>query len=119
MNISESLSTLAAEFKTWRKQKAHSRTQVPNFLRERAVSLLERYQSGQVTSALCITTVQLTQWRQAFEHDDTTSFVELSPQLSSTHSSVTLELNFNSGEQMHLNGIDNQMLLSIIGALKS
>ena len=50
MNISESLSTIAAEFKTWRKQKAHCRTPVPNFLRERAVSLLERYQPGQVTS---------------------------------------------------------------------
>ena len=119
MNISESLSTLAAEFKTWRKQKAHSRTQVPNFLRERAVSLLERYQPGQVTSALFITTVQLTQWRQALDHDDTTSFVELSPKLPSIHSSVTLELNFTSGEQMHLNGVDNQMLISIIGALKS
>jgi hypothetical protein len=119
MNISESLSTLAAEFKTWRQQKAHSRTQVPNSLRKRAVSLLERYQSGQVTSALCITTVQLAQWRQAVERDDTTSFVELSPQASLTHSSVTLELNFTSGEQMHLNGVDNQMLLAIIGALKS
>ncbi|MCL1127690.1 hypothetical protein [Shewanella surugensis] len=119
MDISESLSILAAEFSAWRKQKTHAKTHVPKTLRQQAVSLLERYQAGQITSALSITSVQLTQWRQALEPGENPSFIELSPQASSTHSLVTLELNFNSGEKMHLKGIDNQMLLSIIGALKS
>jgi len=119
MDISEPLATIAAEFGAWRKQKIHAKTPVPHPLRQQAVSLLERYSSGEVTSALGITTVQLTQWRHTVEHNDPTSFIELAPQASSTHSSVTVELNFTSGEQMHLRGIDNQGLLAIIGALKS
>ena len=119
MHIPESLSTLAADFNTWRKQKAKISTPVPDSLRQRAISLLDYHQTGQVTAALRITTLQLTQWQLALQLDDPTSFVEITSQAFTPQPSVSLELCFVSGEQMSLHGINSQTLLFIIGALKS
>lgn len=119
MDIPESLSTLAADFNTWRKQKTKISTPVPDSLRQRAISLLDDHQTGQVTTALRITASQLTQWRLALQLDDPTSFVEITSQACTPQPSINLELCFASGEQMNLFGVNNQTLLSIIGALKS
>ena len=85
MDISESLSTLATDFNACRKQKAQVSTPVPDILRQRAISLLECYHSGQVTTTLSITTLQLSQWCQVLHLDEYSSFFDLFPQASSTH----------------------------------
>ena len=119
MDISTSLSVLAADFSNWRELKTQINTPVPDTLRQRAISFLDYHQAGQVTTALGITTLQLSQWRLVRQLDARASFIELTPQASSPLPSANLELCFVTGEQMKLHGVDEQMLLSIIGALKS
>lgn len=119
MDTPDSLPALVADFNALRKQKAQISTPVPDSLRQRAISLLDDHQTGQVTTALRITVSQLTQWRQALQFDDPTSFVEITSQAFTPQPSINLELCFASGEQMNLCGVNNQTLLSIIGALKS
>ena len=70
MDISESLSTLVADFNALRKQKAQISTLVPDILRQHAISLLEHYHSDQVIAALNITTLKIFQWCQALQLDE-------------------------------------------------
>ena len=119
MDTPDSLPALVADFNSWRKHKSKTSNSVPDDLRQRAISLLDYHQTRQVTAALRISTLQLTQWRLALQLDDPTSFVEITSQAFTPQPSINLELCFVSGEQMSLHGINNQTLLSIIGALKS
>ena len=109
MDISESLSTLATDFNALRKQKVQVSTHVLDILLQLAILLLKRYNSGQVIATLRITTVQLSQWCQALKLDEFSLFVGLYPQTSSTHPSVSLDLNLAFGEQIQSHGIDNHM----------
>ena len=119
MDIPESLSTLAADFSIWRKQKSKISAPVPDSLRQRTISLLDSYQTGQITAALRITTLQLSQWRIALRLETSPTFIEITSQAFTPQPSINLELCFVSGEKMCLHGINNQTLLSIIEAIKS
>ena len=61
MDTPDSLPALVADFNSWRKQKSKTSNSVPDGLHQRAVLLLKHHKTGPVTSALRITTRQLTQ----------------------------------------------------------
>jgi hypothetical protein len=121
MPTQDQLSIVVTAFEHWRSNRIGRQVPTPNVLRKQAVALLNLYSSSQITSALRISGSQLKQWRKCVVPTVTKpKFVHLPISTSSTQSSVKVELSFSCGDQMHLSGvIDSDMLISLIGAMKS
>lgn len=121
MSNQDQLSTLVTAFEHWRSKKKGRQVPTPTTLREQAVALLKHYSSSKITSALRISGSQLKQWRNTVAPIETTpQFIHLPLSTSPTQSSVKVELCFARGEQMYLSGfVDTDMLVSLIGAMKS
>jgi len=117
----DQLSIVVTAFEHWRSNRNGRQVPTPNALREQAVVLLNHYSSSQITSALRISGSQLKQWRMSAVPTETKpQFVHLPISGSTTQFSVNVELCFASGDQMHLSGvIDSDMLISLVGAMKS
>ena len=117
----DQLSTLVTAFEHWRSNRNGRQVPTPSELREQAVALLNHYSSSQITSALRISGSQLKQWRNsAAPTEAKPQFVHLPISEPPTHPSVNVELCFASGDMMHLSGVvDSDMLVSLIGAMKS
>ncbi len=117
----EQLPIVVTAFAHWRSNRIGRQVPTPNALREQAVALLNHYSSSQITSALRISGSQLKQWRNSAVPTETKpQFVHLPMSDSSTHPRVKVELCFVSGDQMHLSGVvDSDMLISLVGAMKS
>ncbi len=117
----EQLSIVVTAFAHWRSNRNGRQVPTPAALREQAVALLNHYSSSQITSALRISGGQLKQWRNsAATTEIKPQFVHLPISDSPTDPRVKVELCFASGEQMHLSGVvDSDMLISLVGAMKS
>ncbi len=116
----DQLSIVVTAFEHWRSNRNGRQVPTPTALRQQAVALFNHYSSSQITSALRISGSQLKQWRNIIASTETTpQFVHL-PISSPPTQSVNIELCFASGDQMHLSGVvDSNMLISLVGAMKS
>jgi hypothetical protein len=121
MPTSDQLSTVVTAFKHWRSNRNGRQVPTPVPLREQAVALLNYYSSSQITSALRISGSQLKQWRNtAAPTEIKPQFVHLPIVDLPTQPTVNIEIGFTNGDQMHLSGVvDNNMLISLIGAMRS
>jgi hypothetical protein len=121
MSNQDQLSTLVTAFEHWRSNRNDRQVPTPTALREQAVALLNHYSSSQITSALRISGSQLKQWRNnAVPTETKPQFVHLPLSGVPTKPPVKVELCFASGDQMHLSGVvDSDMLISLVGAMKS
>jgi hypothetical protein len=122
MSNQDQLSRVVTAFEHWRSNRNGRQVPTPVPLRKQATALLNHYSSSQITSALRISGSQLKQWRNTIVPKETKpQFVHL-PLSESPVRSTTLhvELCFTRGDQMNLSGIvDSDMLVALIGAMKS
>ena len=121
MSNQDQLTTVVTAFEHWRSNRNGRKVPTPLPLREQTVALLNYYSSSQITSALRISGSQLKQWRNSTAPTEKTPlFVHLPLSASPTQPCVKVELCFAGGDQMHLSGVvDSDMLISLVGAMKS
>lgn len=121
MSHQDPLSTLVTAFAQWRSTKNSRQATIPIALREQAVSLLNAYSSSKITSALNISGSQLKQWQHTIESSEKPAlFVNLPVSKPLLSNAMTIELCFASGDQLRLNGIvENEVITTLIEAMKS
>jgi len=117
----DQLTAVVTAFEHWRSNKNGRRVPTPKPLRKQAVSLLENYSPGQITTALRISGTQLKQWGNSSKlSEQIPQFIELPVSSVTHHDPFNVELSFVSGDQLRLCGIyDPNLLTTLIGAMKS
>jgi hypothetical protein len=133
MSNQDPLLMASAAFEQWRHDRRYNNERTPRTLRQQAVALLELYPSATITSALHITTTQLTRWRgmagKTVQYRDNAElagheFVSLPldniPDDVSAPDTLCLTLLFASGHQLKLSGaISASMLSALVQQVKS
>ena len=102
------LSALATQFSTWRAQRPHRHTPIPQSLRQQAVSLLAACRPAHITKALGINHAMLKAWQvEQGAASQPSAFVSLEVPHSADHlnaSPTELTIANRSGQQVTLHG---------------
>jgi hypothetical protein len=116
---SEPLASVVSAFAHWRSHKTGSKT--PADLRKQAVALRTSYSASKITKALNLSGSQFKRWCQQVETVGTPDFIHLPTPIATVRDAIpnSVEVFFNSGERLCLNGSDNAMLVSLVQALKA
>jgi hypothetical protein len=114
---SDPLANAVAAFEVWRINKKGKRT--PAELRQQAVALTQSYSANKITKSLRLSRGQFKIWCQQSETTELPTFVKLPSADEVALSPSCVEVFFNSGERLCLNGSDTTMLSSLVQALKT
>lgn len=121
------LESVQAEFQQWRQQRPYLRSPIPSLLREKALSLRDRYPSSAICKTLRITERMLLTWQDAAMPAVPVSpapleFVVLpAGEEAPGHEAATLQLSFTQpgGEQWCLRGNPSaEQLRVLVSTLK-
>jgi hypothetical protein len=107
------MTAAVAAFEQWRKTRQHPTQRTPQKLQQQAVALLEHFPAPQIVSKLNISGTNLKYWTAQVKNE-TPEFVALPHVDEPEPARLNVELTFNNGCQMRLQGdISPELLMAL------
>jgi hypothetical protein len=107
-NPNQQLAAAVTAFEQWRKTRAYAKVKTPEPLRQQVVALLSHYPASIIIKTLKISRSNMKRWSQQSQNSPAENqFVALAAVDEATHPEplgLDLELTFNSGCQLRLQG---------------